>query len=381
MISCQRDRFSIPLDRHYLNCAYMSPLSKRVEEAGIAGVRRKARPYEIRPTDFYTGCDRVRDLFGKLINAPASRIAIIPSASYGLAAVAKNLRLARGQNVVVAHDQFPANMYAWRRSTAESGGEMRVVRAPADDHRRGRLWNEAVLEAIDGRTGVVALGNVHWTDGTRFDLERIGERAREVGAALVVDGTQSVGAMPTDVSVFRPDALICAAYKWLTGPYAIGVAYLGERFDDGVPLEETWIGREGSENFARLVDYQDRYRSGMARYDMGECSNFALVPMLIAALEQLTEWTVPGIAEYCRKLSEPLIAGVQERGFRVEDAEWRGAHLFGLRMPPNRNLEDLHTKLEARHVFVSVRGSVIRVAPHVYNDQSDIHALLEAIGS
>ena len=57
-----------------------------------------------------------------------------------------------------------------------------------------------MLEAIDARTAIVALGHVHWTDGTQFDLEAIGARAREVGAALVVDGTQSVGAMPFDVA-------------------------------------------------------------------------------------------------------------------------------------------------------------------------------------
>lgn len=381
MLLCQRDKFSLPADRHYLNCAYMSPLSKRVEEAGIAGVRRKARPYEITPRDFFEGNDRIRDLFGRLINAPASRIAIIPSASYGLAIAARNLRVARGQNVVVARDQFPANMYAWRRMTTEAGGELRVVTSPVDGEGRGAAWNDALYHAIDGDTAILALGNVHWTDGTRFDLERLARRAREVGAAVVIDGTQSVGAMTTDVETIRPDALICAAYKWLTGPYAMGVAYLGERFDEGVPLEETWIGRKGSEHFARLVDYEDEYRGGMARYDMGECSNFTLVPMVIAALEQLLEWTVPGIAEYCHKLSEPLIAAARERGFGIEADEWRGAHLFGLRMPPGRDLDGLHAELGARGISVSVRGSVIRVSPHVYNDESDLLALQEVLCS
>ena len=116
---------------------------------------------------------------------------------------------------------------------------------------------------------------MHWTDGTRFDLAAIGARAREVGAALVVDGTQSVGALPFDVQQLRPDALVCATYKWLMGPYSLGFAYLGPRFDDGEPLEETWIGRRGSENFKELVDYQDDYQPGALRYDVGERSNFA----------------------------------------------------------------------------------------------------------
>jgi len=124
---------------------------------------------------------------------------------------------------------------------------------------------------------------VHWTDGTRFDLVAIGRAARRVGAAFVVDGTQSVGALPFDVREIQPDALVCAGYKWLLGPYAMGAAYFGPRYDAGDPIEENWITRRGSDDFQRLVAYQDEYAPGAIRYDVGERSNFILLPMFIAA--------------------------------------------------------------------------------------------------
>ncbi len=123
----------------------------------------------------------------------------------------------------------------------------------------GEGWNSRIIEAIDADTALVALPHVHWTDGTQFDLVEIGRRAREVGAALVVDGTQSVGALPFDVQIVQPDALICSAYKWLLGPYSIALGYFGSRFDNGVPLEETWLGRLGSEDFTKLINYQSQY--------------------------------------------------------------------------------------------------------------------------
>ena len=86
------------------------------------------------------------------------------------------------------------------------------------------------------------------------------ERTRAVGAALILDGTQTVGAVPIDVKALDPDALIVAAYKWLLGPYSLSLAWFGECYLDGVPLEEAWIGRRGSENFAGLVDYVDDQR-------------------------------------------------------------------------------------------------------------------------
>ena len=320
MLTCQRDLFFLPDDVHYLNCAYMSPLARRVEEAGIAGMRRKRVPSAITAADFFTDSERARRDFARLVNAAdPARVAIIPAASYGIAVAARNLRCRRGQNVVIAHQQFPGNVYAWRALARREGLELRTVAVRDDEPRRARTWNERLLEAIDPGTAAVAIGHVHWTDGTRFDLERIGARARECGAALVIDGTQSVGALPFDVERLQPDALVCAAYKWLLGPYSIGLAYFGPRFDGGVPLEETWIARQGSEDFRALVDYRDEYLPGALRYDVGERSNFILLPMVIAALEQLLEWGVGEIQAYCRALPAELLRAALTLHVAVED--------------------------------------------------------------
>jgi selenocysteine lyase/cysteine desulfurase len=381
MLPCLRSRFSLPDDEHYLNCAYMSPISVAVEAAGITGVARKRVPSRLSTSDFFTESDRARALFARLVNAPdPSRVAIIPAASYGLAIAARNLPAASGQNIVVTHEQFPANVHAWRRLAETRRVDVRTVRPPDAPEGRGREWNARLLEAIDRHTAIVALGHVHWTDGTRFDLEAIGRRAREVGAALVVDGTQSVGAMPFDVQAIQPDALVCATYKWLMGPYSMGFAYLGPRFDAGEPLEETWIGRAGSENFKELVNYRDDYQPGAVRYDVGERTNFALMPMAIAGLEQVLEWQPARVQEYDAALTAPLLERVGALGYTVEDAAYRGAHLFGLRAPAGVDITAVNDRLRARKVHVSLRGSAIRVSPHVYNDARDIDALIDALG-
>jgi selenocysteine lyase/cysteine desulfurase len=380
LLPCQKPHFQLPDDEHYLNCAYMAPISAKVEAAGVAGVGRKRVPSRITQDDFFTEAATARALFARLVNvADSTRIAIIPAASYGLAIAARNLPAARGQHIVVTHEQFPANVHAWRKLATARGVDMRVVMPPESAEGRGRGWNQRVLEAIDRQTAIVAIGHVHWTDGTRFDLEAIGARAREVGAALVVDGTQSVGALPFDVARIQPDALVVATYKWLMGPYSMGFAYLGPRFDEGEPLEETWIGRAGSENFKELVHYRDDYQPGAIRYDVGERTNFALMPMAIAALEQVLEWQPARVQEYCGVLTAPLFERVRSMGYAVEDAAYRGAHLFGMRVPAGTDLLAVGEKLRARRVFVSLRGSAIRVAPHVYNDARDVDALLAAL--
>ena len=335
----------------------------------------------IQASDFFTGCDEIRWRFARLVGAEdPSRIAVIPSASYGLAVAARNLPVERGQNIVLLHEQFPGNVYAWRRRVADSGAEIRTV-IPPDDATRGAAWNERIIESIDESTAVVTLPHVHWTDGTVFDLVAIGRRAREVGAALVIDGTQSVGALPFDLQEIRPDALIVAAYKWLLGPYSTGVAYFGPRFDGGIPLEETWLGREGSEDFKGLVDYQSEYQPLAVRFDMGERANFILLPMLQASLDLLLEWTPEAVQDYCKKLVSPLIEASVSLGFSVEQDEWRADHLFGLRMPEGLELDALKAELESRKIYVSLRGSALRVSPHVFNHEGDMGALIEALGA
>jgi selenocysteine lyase/cysteine desulfurase len=196
-----------------------------------------------------------------------------------------------------------------------------------------------------------------------------------------VDGTQSVGAVPFDVQEVQPDALVVAAYKWLLGPYALALSWLGPRFDDGVPLEETWIGRKGSEDFNGLVEYTDEYQPGAVRYDVGERSNFGLLPVAVASLRLLAGWTPARIADYVARLSAPLVARASELGFGVEESTFRSPHLFGLRMPAGVGLDSVRAALQSRNVSVSLRGGSLRISPNVYNEEGDIRALTDALES
>ena len=377
----QTDAFRIPPDVHYLNCAYMAPLPRVVEEAVVEGLRQKRLPTDLHPSDFFTESDEVRSLFARLIGASdPARVALHPSVSYGVATAARNLSLHRSQAVVLLGEQFPGNVYAWHRLAAAAGAEVRTVDRPRSD-RPGAAWNAALLDALADDVAIAALPTVHWTDGTRFDLEAVGKRCREIGAALVVDGTQSVGAVPFDVERVRPDALIVAGYKWLLGPYSLALTWLGSRFDDGTPLEETWIGRAGSEDFQGLVDYVEAYQPGAARFDVGERSNFTLLPGLRAALELVLAWTPEAIASHGSHLAAPLLEAARELGFGVEADGWRSPHLFGLRMPAGVDLRDLAARLRNRRVYASLRGSSLRVSPHLYNGPADIDALLAVLRS
>ena len=357
----------------YLNCAYMSPMMKKVEKAGRKGISMKRRPYKVSPEDFFHDGETLRSLFANLIGTNDSkRCVIVPSVSYGLANAAINLPKKKGK-IIVADGQFPSNVYAWHKY------ELEIVMRPT----HGTSWTEAIVNAVDKNTVAVCMGHVHWVDGYLFDLQHIREATRNHDAALIIDGTQSIGALPFDVSVFQPDAVVAAGYKWLFGPYALGLAYYGEMFDRGSPIEENWINRRGSENFGGLVDYVNDYQEGALRYEVGEHSNFILVPMLIEALKQVSKWTPQGIQDYTGKLTEETIKRISEKGYVISDAHERANHLFGIRFGNHIDPGKVKKSLLRHKVNVSFRGDAIRVAPHVYNDEKDIgkleRALLEVV--
>jgi len=372
----QKHLFDLPDGVTYLNCAYMSPQLLEVERIGVQQVSRKNQPWNTSIDDFFQPVDALKAAFAQLINiAEKDRIAIVPSASYALSSAAANLKLQAHQNIIVAQEQFPSNYYPWQRVAQQSGCEIRTVALP-DSLNRGQAMNEALLNTIDEHTGMVALGHIHWANGVKYDLLAIREKTRQVGALLVIDGTQSVGALPFDASVIQPDLLACAGYKWLLGPYSLGVAYFGPYFDNGVPIEENWINRKDSYNFQGLVNYDDQYRPLAGRYSMGEQSNFILTPMLNAAIDQLNVWGVDNIQEYARSINASAMESLQEMGCLVENIEDRAHHLVGVRLGSRIDGALLQKQLSERKVFVSQRGDAIRVSTHVFNTAEDLEKLV-----
>ena len=378
-MECQKHLFRLPEEIHYLNCGYLSPLMKSVEEKGIEGMRRKRNPLTIKPVDFFTEVNELRVKFGRMINCNPSQVALMPAVSYGMSSVIRNIPYSKGQHALTISEEFPSCYYTAERWCKQHEAELRIVARKDDIPKKGKDWNERILEAINRDTAFVVMASVHWMNGTKFDLQRIGSRCREVGAMFIVDGSQSVGALPIDVRKLKIDALICAAYKWLMGPYSTALSYIHEDFNEGIPLEESWMTRPNADRFDRLTNYEEGYKPGAARFDVGQSGNFISVPMLDEALGQLLSWGVREIQEYCGVLAAPLINHFLEKNTPVDDEVHRANHLMGLKLPEGTNGESLVEELQRRNVYVSLRGTNIRISINVFNTEEDIEELIAAL--
>lgn len=362
-LPCQRHLFEIPDDVAYLDAAAWSPLPRSVREAGEAGMLVKSRPWSHPREAVPAQAERARSAAAALLNAGADDIAIVGSVSHAMATAAKNLSPDPGGRIVRIVDEFPSLCFAFDRLAAERGLEVEIVPRPADGD-----WTQSLLDAIH-RPGappltVATLTPLHWADGTVIDLDRIAPAVHAAGAALIIDATQAVGAVPVDVARWRPDFLAFPTYKWALGPYGLAFLYAAKHRQGGTPIEENNGNRPPA--------------TGARRYDRGELNDPVALPMAATGLELIAGWGVPSIAARLLELSDSLAEGLVGLGFTLAPAHLRSPHMLGAYLPdglPDR----LIGGLREHNVFVSDRLGALRVSPHVFANEKDVARCLDAV--
>lgn len=378
----QKHLFDIPEDITYLNIAAQSPSFNAIHEAGLEGLMQKRHPHILSIADYFEPVTELKKLFSQLVDIDDyNRVVTIPSVSYGMSTVTNNIKLNASDEILVMHEQFPSNMYPWQKLANTYNATIKTIQPTNTTTNRVEQWNKSILEAISDKTAVIAMGHIHWSNGSLFDLKAISKKAKDHGALLIIDGSQSVGALPFSIKEIQPDALICAGYKWLFGPYGCGYAYYGPYFDNGMPIEENWSNRLNSENFAALTNYEEQYKPLANRYSVGESGNFIYVKMQIAALKQVIEWTPKGIQDYCKRISSDAVSELQKLGCIIEDADYRTHHLFGIKLPDTLDIKLLKAALHEHQIYVSFRGQYIRISCHLFNTADDFRKLVNCLSS
>lgn len=374
-LDCQADLFEVPDHILYVNCAAQGPAPKRAAEAGRRAVERKSRPWEKARQDLPAEMERTRVQFAALINGDPECVALTGATSYGIAIAARNMRLERGQSILVLESQFPSNYYAWERLAAACGGTIRVVTRPTDGD-----WTSAVLDALatDSAIGVVTLPQVHWVDGGVLDLARIAPAVHALGAGFVIDATQSIGAMPFDVAALNPDFVTCSAYKWLLSPDQTGYLYVAPRHLDGEPVEHNHASRIGAGPMTHGPGYGDRFKPGARRYDQGAADAMIHMPMAVAAMDQLLAWGVPEIGAYLAPIIDRIADQAEMRGWSVPPKAHRSPHFIGLSVP-HPIVSDLDVRLARENVYLSLRDGRVRIAPHLFNRMEQVEGLFAAL--
>jgi selenocysteine lyase/cysteine desulfurase len=399
-LPCQRDLFDLPQHVCYLNAAYMGPSLTSTASIWAAGAAAKSTPWALSKDDFYADRQSVRQSFADLVGCTDNDVAIQSSSSYGAATAAANVTVDAGQNIVTLGGEHTSNRFIWQQLADKQGAKLRVV-APPCPTQPSSAWTEAVLDHIDGDTAVAAIVPNFWLDGTMIDLAAVSNRCREAGASLVIDGTQSIGAVRFDVEEIKPDFLFVAGYKWMLCPYRLSFFYADPKYHStGATIEQhgwgdrdatsgralSMWGMEGAEDADGRLDM--RQDSSARRFDMGEASDFSSLAAASNAISQLAAWQRWGDTRggegrgSTAAMLSPIVNAIADeavgRGWIVPQQP--APHMIGIRNPTDGWPTDLVPRLWAEHsVHVSVRGPCLRVSPYVYNRIEDVPVLFNAL--
>ncbi len=318
--------------------------------------------------------DPLHDAFARLVSATPNDIAVASSATEQLATIAWAVMPPAGTRVLTTGIVFPTTIYPFARVARHTGAE--VVFVPGED---GYVEAEQLLEAIDDSTSVVCLSHVEFGSGQLYDLAAFAEKCHEHGALLVVDATQSAGAIEIDAPGSGVDVLITGGYKWLCGPFGASVMYVAPHLQK--TLEPGLIGFRSNKDIWKLdVDYQD-YPDSAHRFEFSTMA-YGNAIGLAAAVDHLASIGVETIAAHNLALADRLLAGLDELGANVvspRNAEERTS-IVSARMPGIESAEVVK-HLGAANIVVSPRRDLFRFSIHLYNSSDDIDVALESLRS
>ena len=178
-----------------------------------------------------------------------------------------------------------------------------------------------------------------------------------MGAAIVLDLTQSAGVMELDVHALEPDFAVFPMYKWLLGPYSLAFLYAAPKWQHGIPLEENGFNRS-----------DDGYAIGALRYDMGERDVFVAIPTGVAALNIVTSWTRASIEGRLQYLTNTLADMLVATGYTCVEERFRSPHILGV-----KGVRDgLAADCKRKGLYINQRHDGLRISPHVFNTEADM---------
>ena len=358
----------------YLNNASTGPLPRRTTAAVEAFTRLRAEPFRMTEAVQFGTLERSRELVARLVGATAREIALMVNTTYGLNLAARSLPLAAGDVVLGFDREFPANVYPWMALERRSGIEFRML--PCD---AGRLPDEeALLRAIERepRVKVVTLSWVSFATGYRVDLERIGAACRERGIYFVVDAMQGVGACTLDLARLQVDILACGGQKWLMSPWGSGFVYVRDELLSRLePSAVGWMSVRGSDDFARLVNYDFTYRDDARRFEVITLP-FQEFAGLNASLELLFELGPGAVEAHVASLADRIVGWAGSRSdVRLVTPRDRARRAGIISLAP-RDPAGASARLTRAGVSHSLREGAIRLSPHCYNTVAEVDAAL-----
>jgi selenocysteine lyase/cysteine desulfurase len=361
-------------DATYMNFAAHAVVPRVALNAVQASIAAKMRPHIVDDLSFFSVAASLRQTLASLIGASPDEIALTNGAGAGLAAIAYALKWSADDEVIIARGEFPVQYATWKPMEAREGIKLKIV-APQGQFMK----SDDFIAAMTPRTRVISVSHVRFDDASMIDVASLAAACKRNESLLVLDVSQSCGAIPMDVRSLGADFIVCAGYKYLLSPWGTGFLWTRQQNLDLLqPGPYNWLS-QGVESFARLNYVDPEPAPTLSRWDSAEAAtvyNFNLTVM-----EASAKFVLNAGPALIRDHNQALIDYFFERlpeGYRLaspRQASQRG--VSGCVEAGNRSdTESLYQTLRDAGFVVALREGRIRVAPHLINSTQDIDRLL-----
>jgi selenocysteine lyase/cysteine desulfurase len=357
----------------YLNNASIGPLPEQTRAELDAFNRRRAAPFQLPDRELFAMLAESRRLVAELIGATPEEVGLTINTGFGLSLAARALPLRAGDIVLTSDREFPANVYPWML-LKDSGVSLELVPTTAE----GWPDEERLLERLrDPRVRVLAISLVQFSNGYTVDLAKLSAATRAAGAYLVVDAIQGVGQVPLDLRRTPVDVLACGAQKWLLSPWGSGFVYVRRELIQTMrPSVTGWMAFEGTDDFTRLTQYDDRLRGDARRFELITLPYQEFAAMNVS-LKLLMGVGIQRIADHIQTLHAPVLNWAGRRGARVVSPTGeRGSGILCVAPP---DIGGSFRALKAAHVVAGMREGAIRLSPHFYNTIEDMERVVQIL--
>src|SRR5438552_761008 len=349
-------------DATYLNFAAHAAIPRVALNAVQRSVAAKMQPHIVDDRSFFSVAASLRQTLATLIGASPDEIALTTGAGAGLAAIAYALKWSAGDEVIIARGEFPVHYATWKPMEAREGIKVQIA-VPQGPF----IQSDDLVAAMTPRTRVISVSHVRFDDGSMLDVPSLAAVCNRNGTFLVLDVSQSCGAIPMNVRSLGADFIVCAGYKYLLSPWGTGFVWMRkENVDSLRPGPYNWLS-QGVDSFARLNYLDPEPAPTLSRWDSAEAASARFVLNATPAL----------IRDHNQALINYFFERLPE-GYRLaspRQASQRG--VFGcIEVGSRSNTESLYQTLRDERFVVALREGRIRVAPHLLNSTQDIDRLL-----
>ena len=318
--------------------------------------------------DWIEKIEQAREIYARFINASSYEVGFTHSTSEGMNIIAHMLSAKGG--VISNELEFPSSILPW----LNRGSYVHFVKA-----KNGRILKQDISDAISTKTKSVVISHVQYSTGFRQDLADLSELTRKHGLYLVVNSTQSLGAVHFDVKDFGIDFMASNGHKWILSSFGVGTIFIKREYlEDVAEFHPPFYSQLGQ----KQRDVYDNSKIDMSatasRFELGS-PHFSNILSLKAAIEYLSKIGITNIERRILTLTSYLVEKLHALDLDIisplEEEKMRSG-IIVFKMP---DALEIVRKLEEKRIIVSARGGGIRVSPHFYNNEEDVDILIRAL--